>query len=79
MAFARYPNALPRELGAYPPNPPGASFTLLREGDAWLDEEHNLLIAVERVAACSEQPLVRGVTQHGLHETCDDASFNMAV
>lgn len=52
MAFARYPAALPPKAGAYPPDPPGAAFTLLREGDAWLDEEHNLLIAVERVVPC---------------------------
>lgn len=55
----RFPDALPIDPGSYPPNPPGASFTLLREGDAWLDEQHNLLIAVERVATCTDQPLVR--------------------
>lgn len=58
MAFARFPDALPPTPGAYPPNPPGAVFTLLREGDAFLDEEHNLLLAVERIAQCAEQPLV---------------------
>lgn len=52
MAFARYPSALPPQAGAYPPDPPGAAFTLLREGDAWLDEEHNLLVAVERLVPC---------------------------
>jgi hypothetical protein len=40
------------------PSPPGAAFTLLREGDAFVDEEHNLLIAVERIVPCTEQPLV---------------------
>eukprot|EP00879_Flechtneria_rotunda_P026698 GHRR01028515.1.p1 GENE.GHRR01028515.1~~GHRR01028515.1.p1 ORF type:complete len:179 (+),score=39.07 GHRR01028515.1:162-698(+) len=59
MAFARFPAALPASAGAYPPDPPGASFTLLKEGDAWLDEEHNLLVAVERMVPCAE-PLVRG-------------------
>lgn len=52
MAFARYPSALPRTPGSFPPDPPGAAFTLLREGDAWLDAEHNLLLAVERLVPC---------------------------
>jgi hypothetical protein len=52
MAFARYPSALPRTPGSFPPEPPGAAFTLLREGDAWLDAEHNLLLAVERLVPC---------------------------
>lgn len=58
LAFKRFPDALPSEPGSYPPNPPGAAFTLLREGDAWLDEDHNLLVAVERVAACTDTPKV---------------------
>ena len=52
MLFARYPAALPPTAGSFPPDPPGAAFTLLREGDAWLDEEHNLLLAVERLVPC---------------------------
>jgi hypothetical protein len=52
MAFARYPSALPPKAGTFPPDPPGAAFTLLREGDAWLDEDHNLLLAVEALAPC---------------------------
>jgi hypothetical protein len=52
MAFARHPSALPRTAGSFPPDPPGAAFTLLREGDAWLDQEHNLLLAVERLVPC---------------------------
>jgi hypothetical protein len=62
MAFARFPDALPPTPGAYPPSPPGAAFTLLREGDAFVDEEHNLLIAVERIVPCTEQPLVSAGT-----------------
>ncbi|KAF6266656.1 hypothetical protein COO60DRAFT_1623446 [Scenedesmus sp. NREL 46B-D3] len=58
MAFARFPDALPPTPGSYPPNQPGAAFTLLREGDAFLDEAHNLLIAVEKIVPCTEQPLV---------------------
>jgi hypothetical protein len=58
LAFVHYPAALPPKPGAYPPDPPGAAFTLLREGDAWLDEEHNLLVAVERIVPCTEPPLV---------------------
>jgi hypothetical protein len=57
MAFARYPSALPPSPGSFPPDPPGAAFTLLREGDAWLDEEHNLLLAVERLVPCQEAAL----------------------
>jgi hypothetical protein len=52
MAFARYPAALPCAPGAFPPSPPGGAFTLLREGDAWLHAEHNLLLAVERLVPC---------------------------
>lgn len=58
MAFSRFPAALPLKPGSYPPDPPGAAFTLLREGDAWLDEDHNLIVAVERILPCTEQPLV---------------------
>jgi hypothetical protein len=57
MAFARYPSALPPSAGSFPPDPPGAAFTQLREGDAWLDEEHNLLLAVERLVPCQEAAL----------------------
>jgi hypothetical protein len=64
MAFTRFPDALPPTPGAYPPSPPGAAFTLLREGDAFLDEEHNLLIAVERIVPCAEQPLVSPGSTH---------------
>jgi hypothetical protein len=36
----------------------GAAFTLLREGDAWLDEQHSMLVAVERIAECPQPPAV---------------------
>lgn len=61
--FGRYPDALPATAGAYPRDPPGAAFTLLREGDAWLDEEHNLLLAVDKVVDCTAPAKVRDLPQ----------------
>jgi hypothetical protein len=59
LAFGRYPDGLPKGPGAYPPDPPGAAFTLLQEGDAWLDEEHRIMLLVEKVAGCGMEPQVR--------------------
>ena len=69
LAFGRYPDALPKGPGAYPPDPPGAAFTLLQEGDAWLDEEHGLQLLVEKVADCDGKPQVHPVSLvcHGKH------------
>lgn len=77
LQFARFPSALPPTNGSFPPDPPGAAFTLLREGDAWLDTEHGVLTVVEGAVSCGSEPEVGACLEHG--GSGDDASWGLGA